>query len=341
MGWEQALGPAAAVVGGVLNYNEAQKAAGARGDDLERIRNIVNAIKNPEFDVRYLAPEDYQLAAKYSPALAEYIAQKAPQLVTAQSEGAVQGRAAEMDALSKFRNLSQTGEDVQSQILRENALNAAARRNAAEQGALRSRFQQQGRGGSAMDYVSSLMAQQGGAQQANQSAQQAAMDAYNTRLQAARDSANLGGNIRQADVSLETQNANAINKYNADMANSYQDFLNSRADTMNKANLFNIGEAQKISNANVAQKNVARQGYQDTRNRQAQDQFGNALKKVGLQTGSLEADIANTNQNYEGTTKGISGIFGGLSKAGGAYAQDQNDQSDYEAFKKWKASQSA
>lgn len=320
----------AGVVGGVLNYQEAQKARKERGAMLDRLDAIANAIKNPKFDTKFIRPEDYAAAKIYKPELAAYIEEKAPQLVKAESEGAVQGRSAQMDALNRLRSLSMTGEDTQSQLLREKALNAVAQQNAAQQGAIRDRFAQQGRGGSANEYVAALLAQQGANQNAAQTGQQSAMDAYNTRLQAVRDSANLGGNIRQQDVDLESKNAQTLNDWNRRMASSYQDNLNSRAASMNQGNLFNIENRQKIGQANVAQRNAANQGYQQMINGLAQQQYGNNVQRAGLQSGAVNAQIGNITQSAGDTQKAYGDIFGGLAKGASSYADYNEKELDRE-----------
>lgn len=313
----------------VMNNSEAAKARGAKKDEIERMKAIAAALKNPQFDTRLLLPEDYALAEKYSPALAEYIQQKAPVLVQANSQGAVAGRQAQMQTLGKFQNLAQTGEDAQSQMLRENAMNAAARQNAAQQGAIKSRFEQQGRGGSAMDYVSSLIAQQGANQAAHGSAQDAAMQAYNTRIQAARDAAQLGGRIRGEDVDVESQNANTINNYNSQMANSYQRYLNERADTQNRAQMYNIEMTQKVKNANTAQKNAAILGHQGVINGQRQAQFNNDVNRGNIAIGVGGTSINGINSDYANQSKAYGDIFTGLSKgvgAGFAYGHNYKNQ---------------
>ena len=319
------VGVAVGVAGGIKNYLDSEDAQRATDEEIDRLQRLVEAIQSPNFDIRKLTPEDYKIGAKYVPELASYIEEKAPTLVKAAGPDAVRGRQAQLESLDRFRSLAITGEDTQSQILREKAMDASARQNAAQQGAIRERMAQQGRGGSEMDYVQSLLAQQGSAQNASKSGQDAALAAYNTRLQAQRDAANLGGNIRQEDVDVESKNANTINAFNTRMANSYQDYVNRNVQIRNQAQAANLARANAVSDKNVGQRNEAEQDYQNMINTIRQRQYDNDMRKMEAQSGVVRSKIGNIQNSTANKAKAVGDISGSISRgamAGSAYANN-------------------
>lgn len=324
-----AIMAAAAAAGGIANYLGSEDAKKANKADIARMQALIDNLKNPNFDMSKLTPKDYEIGSKYVPELAKFIEEKAPTLVRGASADALQGRQAQLDSLAKFRNLSATGEDTQSQILREKALNDTARVNAAEQGAIKDKAEQRGQGGSTLEYVQSLMGQQGAGVRGSQAAQQAALDAYNTKIQATRDAATLGGNIRQSDVAMETGNANTINAWNNRMASSYNDYLQNIAATRNKAQEFNINRENTVSDKNTAQTNSSNQSYQDKMNELRQQQYQNDTGKVQMQMGVLGKNMQNTQNDYTNKAKAIGDITGAAEKglaAYGSYVGPETDQ---------------
>src|SRR4051812_48009943 len=95
-----------AVLGAGANYLNNEQNRRDNQKEIKRVDAIVNAIKDPKFDLSYLSPEDFQLVAQYRPEIADYVAEKAPELVKGLAPEAQQGLDAQMSALSKYRNLS-------------------------------------------------------------------------------------------------------------------------------------------------------------------------------------------------------------------------------------------
>lgn len=321
------MGPlvAAAAIGGVqvasgiLNYIEGEKAAGRRSDELDRMQDLANKMKLPDFDQSMITPEEYRVLQKYEPALAPYVQESAPQVIQAASSGAVQGRAAEADALAKYRGLADSGDDLQSKVLRARALRDAAVQNRGAQGAIRQSFQQRGQGGSTNELVSALLASQGSNLAGQRAAEDAAMSAYNTKLGALRESASLGADIRNQDVAQEGANANILNAFNTRLARSRQNWENDRAGELNKAQMFNINQNQKVADANVRGRNTSRQDYQDMINNIRQRQFNNQGDINRMQMGMGDRRLGEIDKNLDNRQKLITGIGNGISQGIGGY----------------------
>lgn len=309
-----------AVVGGIANYMASKEAQKLAKNQIARLEAIAGSIEQPNFDARMLSLEDYELAAKYIPELAAYIEEQRPEIVRAASPGAIAGRQAQMESLDRYRGLAQTGEDMQSRILNSQALKAAQIQNQGQQEAVKQNFAQRGMGGSTMEYVQALMAQQSAGQNANNAAQNAAMQAYNTRLDAVRNSANLGGQIRGEDVAMESKNADIINNYNQRMAAAKNQHGRYIADTRNSAQQQNIAAQQAIMNANTSQKNQYKQDYQTMLNNIQNQKYNAQLGKANVQIGVGAQNLQNIQQNAQGNRDLINSLVSGATKGASTYA---------------------
>lgn len=314
--------------GSLANYLNNQEARKARSKELDRLNDIVNAVQDPTFDMELLTPEDYQLVATYKPEIASYIAEQAPHLVTGGTPAAQMGMQAQLDALQKYRNLSQTGEDVQSRILTDQALRQAQIQNQGQQAAIRSSMARRGVGGSGMEYAAALIGQQGSNLAANRSAEQAALAAYQNRLDAMRNSAALGGNIRDSEIGLEARNAGIVNAFNQRMADSLRSYEANRVNTLNDAQLKNNALKQRYSDVNTSQRNSTLKGYQDMRNKYAQMQFDNKMKKAGLASGVPLMGIQEAGKRQDENADLINSLVSGGNKATTAYYQNYGGQND-------------
>jgi hypothetical protein len=310
MSFAQAAGGAAVgIVGAGAQWINSEKGRKASAAERDKMMDLINQMQEPDFDTRMITPEQYKVAAKYVPEIASFIEEQNPELVKASSEGAVRGREAQLAALDKLRNLGDTGEDTQSQIMRQQAIRDAQIANQGAQGRIQQNMNQRGVGGSGMELVSSLLAQQGAAQATQQSSENAAMQAYQRRLDAMRDSAALGGDIRDSDIDMESRNAGILNDYNSRVAAAKRSYGQNVADTRNQAQQDNIANKQRVMDANVGLKNTTRQGHQDMINDIRQREYNNAADKVSMQTGQYQGkinDIASDTQAKNAAIQGLS-----------------------------------
>jgi hypothetical protein len=188
------------------------------------------------------------------------------------------------------------------------AESAGARQSAMQEGARR------GFGGGPSFYQAG--ASQQGMDRLALSQQQALADAANRRTQATGAMANLGGQIRGEDVGIEQANVNAINAFNARNAQSRQNWMQGQADIRNKGQMYNIGEQQRISEANKANKYNARTRLQELKNQQGQQKFSNEMARLGGMSGTANAqmnqNLATTEQKNRAIQAGTDMINKGL-----------------------------
>lgn len=304
----------APIAGGFMQAKNADKAREAAAQEHAQARAILAAVQDAKISVQDLEPVHFQLIAKYEPQIAQFIAEQRPELVQAQSEGALMGRDAQMKALQRYQQLGETGVDEYSNILNQEALRAAQIQNQGQQQAILQGMARRGVGpGSGLEFASQLAAQQQANQLANQSTMDAAKQAYLTRLQALGQGAQLGGQIRNEDIQMEGRNKDVINAFNQRNTQAYRDYLANRDQMMNQAQLRNISEQQRIAEANALNKYNAQGQNQQYRNQMAQQKFENDYRKAGGQAQGHQQQAQQYTQDARDKNQIISGITGGIS----------------------------
>lgn len=277
--------------GALVNAYNAEKARGADRQRLKEMRDLFAKIKPPDYDVsidappeyhqqvlaqpKYsdpqtapqfdtskLTPEDLQSVGKYTPEIAPYIAEAAPELVRQSSE-AMQGRSAQRKALEKYLLMGETGDDAISAQESFMARQRAGADTRSRQQALEQNFARRGQLGSGMQFAAQLQAGQAAGNQQALAQMQAASDAQRRRLEALARGADVGASIYSQEMDLASQNTDIINRFNQRMANSRQAYEMSRMGALNDAQRYNLGMQQDIANANVRQRNRAQEMNQD------------------------------------------------------------------------------
>ncbi len=343
--------------GALAQFYNAEKARGASADQLQKVSDLYDRIKPPDYNLKIqdppelhaealekphfestpIKPEDMKMVGQLVPTIAPYIAEAAPKTVERTQVGK-DALDAQRKALERYTRISDTGNDP----VYQNEQQAAARRAQSEaqsrQASILQDFARRGQGGSGL----SLAAQLGGGADAMDReatvANQSAADAYTRRLQALGQGATLAGDIGQQDVSMQSRNADIINSFNDRTSRTRQAWEQSRAGAMSDANRFNTTMGQNIANQNVEARNSAA-----VRERNRADELGkwnygadvaqrNYGNDVALQKAQWQRQERNTNNdmlsqiyNQQLQKTGLSaGILNQVGQAGIQRAQDQN-----------------
>lgn len=298
----------AALGGGILQYLNSEAARKASAAEIQRVEALYNKIQQPNFDVKDFSPEDFKVVQQYAPEHARFVQEAAPTTVKADTQGAVAGREAQMSALNRLRQVG-AGQDPFQQAAIEQAQRQSAQSAEAQRQSILQGYQRRGLGGSGLELASQLGATSNEMDRGATAGLQGGMAQYQQGLQAVRDSANLGGQIRGEDVSLEGQNAGIINQFNQRNAANQQQYANQQADTNNSAQRQNIAQAQNTANENVSQHNAAALGNQQRRNQYADTTYQNALGMARSQAGlsndrrnNIIGNAADKNQAIQGVT---------------------------------------
>jgi hypothetical protein len=320
-----AMAAASVISAGVQWYNSRQ-AQNVSESERERIAGLLNSIKDPNFDERNINPEDVALLQKYVPETAPYIKEIAPQTVQALSQGAVQGREAQMQSLGMFQKLMQQGYDPQTAMEMARAQRGASAEATSARQTAQAEANRRGFGGGPSFYQAG--ASQAGQDRMAQLQSQALADASQRRMQAAGQAATLGGDIRSSDINLERGNIDIINAYNQRMANSQQDWANQGANVRNAATLRNIGEEQRIDELNKGNRYNAAVANRANRNTTQQQIFSNNVAKVSGQAQNSQWGVQNAQDRAATNNRAIQSATDLGANLGGIYYQGQQQQAN-------------
>lgn len=275
----------AAVIGGLVQAWQGEKARGANQRELDKIKAIFDTVKPPEydltiedppelhqqelalpkyqdpmaapkFDLTALRPEDLKVIGRFNPQLPAKIKEVAP--TTIQTTGDMKtGRAAQLAALRRMQEIGAGEFDPQyAEMVSKSSQQAQGDAQARQQSIMQD-YARRGIAGSGLGLAAQLGSNaQAQDRQAN-SNQQAATQAYRNRLNALISGAEIGGKVRGEDIDLQGRNANIINAFNQRTSIAGQQYANQQANAMNDADMFNLKREQNIANANVGNRNNA------------------------------------------------------------------------------------
>jgi len=285
---------AVAVASGVMQYYNAAKARKATKERLHEIEQMFSAIVPPDlgikvwddpkflatvpepaFNMQAITPKMYESVGQYIPQAAAVIAEKRPDLVRASDE-ANKGRQSQMDALEQYRRIARSDFDPE---LAQRMAESSRKARSDAQSRQASILQDAARRGQASSLGTMAMQSAGASDAMERQAiegQMAAAESYRNRLAAMQRGAELGGQVRQSEMSEAGRNTDIINDFNQRTSARYQQAAQQRADLANKGQLYNLGEGQRIADANVDAVNKSRYEHVGRANDLRQMAYGNA-----------------------------------------------------------------
>jgi len=304
---------------GIAQYMNSEQARSASTAERKKMQEALNKIQAPDFDFSNITPEEYKVIGKYVPQVAQYVAEANPTVVQ-QTGQMKEGQGAMLDALRRYRSIASSDSDPAFQA----QLDLAARRSQAEaqsrQESTMLAAQRRGQGGS----LATLGAQlQGGSAAMDRNAEMgknAAIEAYRNKLDAMRQSANLGGQVYQQDLGYQRTNADIINSFNQRAATTRQNYMNNSANTLNDAQRINMQATQSAADANVSARNSANMSNRDRVNSLKQQVYGNQMAKYGQQVGNTNAARQDIYQNAQDRNNAMQSV----ANIGGAYADRES-----------------
>jgi len=277
----------AQILSGIAQFYQAEKSRKANQRELNEIKAVFDAIKPPEYDVSITDPPElisqsippaafdmsnidpvaYQIAAKYMPEVASYIAEQNPTVVELSATGQF-GRDAQIQALQDIR--MRTGElsDAESQSASSQAMRDAQIASQSRSESILQDANRRGMLGSGAMLAAQL---QGGSDAMERSANlsnQAYLDALRAKRDALSTSGEMGRQLATDEFGRSAINANIINQFNQRAAQNINEANRYAANTLNQGQMFNVQNAQDIANRNA---NLLNQSQ--WQNRQRQDQL--------------------------------------------------------------------
>ncbi len=342
---------AAIAAGALIKYYNSEKSRNAGRQHLRDIEDIFNRIKPPDYDLsifddpemvsripdaafnwHQISPEDYKAVGQFVPEVADFVQEQLPELVEA-SGAARKGRDAQLEALERLRGIAKSDYDP---VLQETLQKAKGQADRDAQSRVASALQgarRRGVGGAGAEMAASLQAGSDAYQRQSESSMDAAAEAYRNRLAALRDSAQLGGQVRDSEWAEQSANVDRVNRFNERFSKRYQDYLTYAADSRNQAQMRNLDTQQRVGDANVANRNKYRVDNLERENRLAQMQFENnrgqldsvTARKLALSKykNDLETERYRTDTQKAGLMAGAKGNYYGDTLSRG---QDYNQQ---------------
>lgn len=318
------------IISGLLQWQNSQDAKKATAEERARIAQLVNNLKDPNFDTSMITPQDYQIVGKYVPQVAPLVAEQNPQLLKGNSADATLAKNAQRDLLSNYLAQAKSGNDPLLEIQQRKAQAQAAQEAQSNRASLDSLFARRGLApGGAMQYGAALAGNAAAQDQEAQAGQAAVQNAYQNRQNALGQAAGLSSNIYNREASQEQQNAQTMNDFNRRMASSQNQYNQYASGQANDAQKYNLGVQQNLSNANNDRTYAAKTGNQNLRNDVAQKQYGNQAGRVGMQTGVANQNIGAINQNAQGSNQAIQGFGEAGSAVGKQLVKNRQQTGSY------------
>jgi hypothetical protein len=214
------VGAGSAAINAFTAYREGRISEGEYRRQIEAANELERQLKalRPDESWKDLDPKLLGEVAKYSPDIATFVEENAPQLIRetqSQAEKRIQ-----QEALQKYAAMAETGRDVISEAQREQALYEAGARAKSRQQQLAEALRRQGQLGSGQARALQFQTEQAEALSARQAALQGVQESELRRRQALGQAASLAGQIRQQNVNVESSNVGTMNAYNQRLANS-------------------------------------------------------------------------------------------------------------------------
>ena len=311
-------------------YKRAQQAAGELERQLKTLR--------PDENWENINPALLSETAKFSPDIAAFVQENAPQLI--QEAGSATEKRVQREALQKYAAMSESGRDVISEAQREQALFESDARAKQRQRALMDALRRQGQLGSGAALQAQLSQEQAEAVNARQATLQGVQEAEMRRRQALGQAAGLAGQIRGQNLNVESANVGTMNAYNQRLANAKNMYNQYASGARNQAQMINQQREMERERYNLGLQNqyamFNRQQREAARERARQYDVDRVNRIYDVREGAERNRSAGEMQKIAdyGTalTSGIGtgmSVYGGLSSAGANAAK----QSFYEAAK--------
>jgi hypothetical protein len=310
---------------GEISEAEYKKAVAAANELESKLRTM-----RPDETWEDINPQLLSEAAKYSPEVAAFVQENAPQLIQ-EPESDTEKRV-QRQALQTLAAQAETGRDVISEAQREQALFETDARAKARQAQLMEALRRQGALGSGAGLVAQLQGEQEAARGAREEALRGTQEAEMRRRQALGQAASLAGQIRGQNIQVESANVGTMNAYNQRLANARNLYNQYASGERNEAQRINQARdiSRQQSNLELANRYAMYNREQALAARERARQFDVNLAnrmfdvRQGAEAGRVQAERERVGDYGTAITSGIgvgTSVYSGLSSAGAANAK--------------------
>ena len=305
------------IVGGLLG-------AGAASGDLNQSRQLADkayqeilSMGAPPETAQALVLEKFKSAGLMTPELESYI-QAGPSQVAGITEDPLL-KQKQMSALELLSQRATGGLNPEDRAKYNELREQAAKEQNAKQQQIIQNYQARGMGGSGAEIMAALQGEQSGANQMSQAGDQIAATASQNALQAALQSGQLGGQIRQQDFNVNQAKGSAadeMNRFNVQNRTTQQA---RNVAAQNQGQMVNLSNNQNLANANTQMANQETARQNQARLNDYNNKFKLAQARAGVY-GAQSADFAARGQKTADQGTAIGSIVGqGLGAAMGAF----------------------
>lgn len=332
-GWSQqagnSIGSLGTIAGAIIGRAKSEEDRNNRAHLIQQAYDQINAIGAPPDTANAILLEKFRSAGMLDPETEQTINAQFQSLAPEDTAP----RAAQMQALQAFSQLSKTGMSPQDRLQLAQIQQRTDADNQARQRDIISNLQQRGQAGGGAELAARLSsANASNANAANNSLQVSAQGAQQ-RQAALQQLANVGGSVRSADEARNVQQANMANEYNRFNASNQIAQQQRNVAAKNTAQQLNLGNQQNIQNANTQAQNNELLRQKQAAVTDWNNQVGYGKLKSGNDAGLAGfygGQAADTQGYYSGLGQGVGTFLGGAVKSAGAQSGSQKKSKDDE-----------
>lgn len=343
---------AAGVLSAIMGLYQGEKARNAESARLKELQAAFDALKPPQYDFTIESPPELvnnladdprfntALSSRYTPQVAEFIDETAPELIK-ETPQMTKGREAQEAALAEYQRISGGQEDPRFRALVERARNKAQGEAQARGATLAQSMARRGISGSGIELASQMGSNAESMDRIADMEMQAAGDAYRNRLEALSQGAQLGGQLRSQDQSMQEKNLQLINDFNRRQTDRRQNRANDMANAVNDAQAKNIsldqwkygaGEANMNRNnlINTATSEWRRRSREDN-NRLLSNKYNDEMDRLRGRFGLAAEANKMGREHARDNTNIIGGLTDSLAKIGAKAfgGEDKDEEKEY------------
>lgn len=311
------IGTITPIITGAIAEGETRDLRNKGQEALQKAYDEINAIGAPPDMAKAIILKEFKNAGVYTPKLEEAVTQ-ATSKVSEMQERDPSLREAQKSALSAYQELGRTGLSAEDRLALRTAQQQAETANRGRLEAIKQSMAQRGIAGGGAELAAQLSSAQAANEALSMSADRQAAQAQQARLGALAQMAGLGGQMRSQDFSQDltrSQAADELERFNILQRSGTQQ---RNIASQNQGSLYNLGQQQRIMDANVAQANE-----EAKRQRAGEMQTWGALAQRAQSRSGANKDLASgyyqqaaqKAQNITGVGSGIAEMASGIGAA--------------------------
>lgn len=288
---------AAPIIGGIMgqeasrgNREAAQRAASEAYAELLKIGTP------PDLSKRIIM-EQFKKVGEYTPQLEQDIQIGTSKVEQIQEDPAL--RETQLSALKMIKDRASGGLNAEDRMNLNKIRQQVGIDTQGKLESIRQNMAARGLSGGGAELAAQLSAQQAGAAEESAMADRMAAQASAQALQAAMQSGQLGGQLRSQDFDVNKAKADAADRFNLFNVQNSVARQQRNVGSQNQGQMYNLGESQRMSDANIGMENAERQRMNNAQRTYWQDQAQLANMRAGAKLGQSNQYQQQANQDAQ------------------------------------------